>query len=90
MTLKIPSIEEYLGKIGDNASKRRWPIVSERKPQHLRIKKSQAGNEEILTAWFEKVKEVLAKNGLTIEDDEEISARLWNCDETAFCTSVSS
>ena len=70
--------------------KRRWPIVSERKPQHLSIKRAQAGNEEILMAWFEKVKEVLTKNGLTVEDDEAISARLWNCDETAFCTSVSS
>ena len=33
---------------------------------------------------------MLAKNGLTVEDDEAISARVWNCYETAFCTSVSS
>ena len=69
--------------------KRRWPMISERKPQHLSLKRAQAGNEEILRAWFDKVKEALSKNRLQI-DDEAISTRLWNCDETAFCTSVSS
>jgi len=68
--------------------KRRWPMISERKPQHLSIKRAQAGNEEILRAWFDKVKEALTKNGLKV--DETTSTRLWNCDETAFCTSVSS
>ena len=41
---------------------KRWPILSERKPQHLSTKRAQAGNRVILNAWFDKV--VLSNAGL--------------------------
>ena len=68
---------------------RRWPMLSERKPQHLSLKRAQAGDKEIIGAWFDEVNAMLTKAGLDPEDPT-IATRLWNCDETAFCTSVSS
>ena len=38
--------------------------------------------------WFDKVEEVLSSAGLD-PSDPATAACLWNCDETAFCTSVS-
>ena len=38
--------------------------------------------------WFDKVEEVLSSAGLD-PSDPATAAHLWNCDETAFCTSVS-
>jgi len=43
MVLRIPFMVEYLGKTGGNTFKRRWPMISEKKPQ-CRV---QAGNGEI-------------------------------------------
>ena len=42
----------------------------------------------MINAWFTKVEEVLADAGLNPED-EGIANRLWNCDETGFCTPAS-
>ena len=63
---------------------RRWPILSERKPQHLSLKRAQAGDREVISAWFNQVDEVITKAGLNPKDPA-IATRLWNCDETAFC-----
>ena len=64
----------------------RWPCLSERKPQHLSKKRAQAGNSEVINAWFNKLDEVFANAGLD-PYDPQVQCRLWNCDETAFCTS---
>ena len=68
---------------------RRWPMLSERKPQHLTLKRAEAGDRKIISAWFDQVNEVITKAKLNPKDPA-IATRLWNCDETAFCTSVSS
>ena len=65
-----------------------WPSLSERKPQHLSTKRAQAADGEIVYAWFDKVEAVLSSAGLN-PSDPAIKPRLWNCDETAFCTSAS-
>ena len=67
---------------------KRWPILSERKPQHLSTKRAQAGNRVILNVWFDKAEEVLSNAGLD-RNDPTIAVRLWNCDETAFSNCVS-
>lgn len=77
------------GKDWWQAFMRRWPMLSERKPQHLSLKRAEAGSKEIITAWFDKVNDVITKADLNFKDPA-IATRLWNCDETAFCTSVSS
>ena len=66
----------------------RWPSLTERKPQHLTKARSRAGCKEVIDAWFDRVKEVLTTAGLD-PTDPKIAVRLWNCDETGFCTSSS-
>ena len=63
-----------------------WPRLSERKPQHLSKKRAQAGNGDIINAWFDKLDEVFSSAGLN-PYNPSVASRLWNCDETAFCTS---
>ena len=65
---------------------KRWPRLSERKPQHLSKKRAQAGNGDIINAWFDKLDEVFSSAGLD-PHNPSVASRLWNCDETAFCTS---
>ena len=64
----------------------RWPCLSKRKPQHLSKKRAQAGNSEVINAWFDNLDKIFATSGLNPKNPD-ISCRLWNCDETAFCTS---
>ena len=65
-----------------------WPSLTERKPQHLSKSRAEAGDTGIIWAWFDKVEEVLSSTGLD-PSDPATAAHLWNCDETAFCRSVS-
>ena len=65
------------------------PILSERKSQHLSLKRAEAGDREVISAWLNKVDEVITKAGLNPKDPA-IATQLWNCDEIAVCTSVSS
>ena len=65
---------------------KRWPSLSERKSDHF---SAQEGKPEIITEWFRKVAEVLSAVGLDPKDPDT-AKRLWNCDETAFCTSSAS
>ena len=65
-----------------------WPSLAERKPQHLSKSRAEAGDTGIVRMWFDKVEEVLSSAGLD-PSDPATAAHLWNCDEIAFCTSVS-
>ena len=65
---------------------KRWPILRERKPQHLSKKRAKAGNPDIINAWFDKLDSIFSEAGLD-PHDAATACRLWNCDETAFCTS---
>ena len=70
---------------------KRWKL-SKRKPQHLSAKRAEGVLPEVVDAWLEKVKKVfqevgLIKRGRAVKD---LSNRMWNCDETAFCTSATS
>ena len=65
-----------------------WPSLTERKPQHLSKSRAEAGDTGIIRMWLDKVEEMLSSAGLD-PSDPATAARLWNCDETAFCTSVS-
>ena len=72
-----------------NRFKKRWPILSERKPQHLSKARARAGCREVIDAWFDQVQKTFLEAGLNVADPG-IACRLWNCDETGFCTSSSS
>ena len=47
---------------------RRWPMLSERKPQHLTLKRAEAGDRKIISAWFDQVNEVITKAKLNPKD----------------------
>ena len=68
---------------------RRWPALAERKPQHLSKRRAQAANSECIKAFFDSLEKSF-REGRLILDDPATSCRIWNCDETAFCTSASS
>ena len=69
---------------------RRWPNLVERKPQHLPSSRAKAVTEAAVDAWLAKVTAKFAELGLNELTPEELSERLWNCDETAFATDVAS
>ena len=68
---------------------KRWPTLTERKPQHLSTHRAQAANMETVHAFFDRLESSLEEDGLNTLDPE-VAHRMWNCDETAFCTSSTS
>ena len=66
----------------------RWPLLSERKAQHLSKKRAQGANEETIKPFFDRVETLLREAGLLYIDG--LDERLWNCDETALCNAVTS
>jgi len=80
-------MQEYQAVIGGpNFS----PGLAQRKPQHLSRKRGQANDPAALNEWCEQVRKLFASSKLDKFDSEAIVDRLWNCDETVFCTAVAS
>ena len=71
---------------------RRWPRLTERKPQHLSVKRARGVTPAIVDAWIADVTRLLEEMGLMRRGRPcmDYSSRLWNCDETGFCTSFTS
>lgn len=69
---------------------RRWPKLTERKPQHLPASRATALTEGAISAWISKVEAIVADAGLGELTSEELAQRMWNCDETAFATDIAS
>ena len=69
---------------------KRWPELTERKPQHLTIQRARCCTPDVIEGYFKKLQEVLADEGLMLLPYGELAGRLWNCDETGLCTSVTS
>ena len=66
----------------------RWPSLAERKPQHLARQRAQCSTSEVVDAFFIRLTNFFDKTGLA--DAPDLPNRIWNCDETGFCTAVSS
>ena len=66
---------------------KRWPSLTQRKPQHLSKSRAQAANNMVLMAFFDSLEKSYNESGLNMEDPT-VAHRIWNCDETAFCTSA--
>lgn len=66
----------------------RWPTLVQRKPQHLPKQRAQCATEEVVSSFFTRVKNLFEKTGLSSAPD--LANRIWNCDETGFCTAVAS
>jgi len=66
---------------------RRWPCLSERKPQHLSKKRAEASHPEIINGWFDRVEELARSVSLNFSDPAT-AQHLWNCDDTGLCTAA--
>lgn len=69
---------------------KRWPELTERKPQHLTIQRAKCCTPEIIEGFFTTLQEVLTDEGVLQLPYSDLASRLWNCDETGLCTSVTS
>lgn len=67
---------------------RRWPSLTSRKPQYLPRNRAEAANPTITKEWLQKVRSFLEE--CEIIELPDLDCRLWNCDETGFCTSMAS
>ncbi len=67
---------------------RRWPSITYRRPQYLPRNRAEASNPVVIKAWLEKVRSFLTDHEMI--DMPDLENRMWNCDETGFCTSMSS
>ena len=63
----------------------RHPQLSKRRPQHLSKKRAESNDPDMLDKWFEKLADLYETSNLT---DYDAAERIWNCDETGFCTAV--
>ena len=66
---------------------RRWPCLSERKPQHLSKKRAKASHPEIINGWFDLVEELARSVSLDFSDPAT-AQHLGSCDETGLCTAA--
>ena len=82
------SFKTQPGKAWSRGFMDRWPMLTERKAQHLSKKSAQGANEETIKSFFERVEALLREAGLLYIDG--LDERLWNCDETALCNAVTS
>ena len=60
----------------------------ERKPQHLSRQRAQCASQEVVDIFFRRLKNLFETSGF--KDAPDLSNRIWNCDETGFCTAVAS
>ena len=66
---------------------KRWASqLSIRKPQHLPTHRAAGSSPEVMDEWFQRVESLFQSSGLIDLPFEELKCRIWNCDETGFCT----
>lgn len=71
------------GRIGGNTFfPKRWPTLTERKPQHLSTCRAQAANADTVNGFLDWLESSLTEVGLNAVDPE-LPNCLWKCDETA-------
>ena len=68
----------------------RWPSLVQRKPQHLPKQRAQCATEEVVSSFFGRLRSLFQKTGLSCKLTSNLAQRIWNCDETGFCTAVAS
>ena len=66
---------------------KRWEkAAGVRKPQHLPTSQASTASHEAIGNWFDRLEYFLSKVGLQHMPLDELQLRLWNCDETGFCS----
>ena len=69
---------------------KRWPELSERKPEHLTVQRAKAASPSVINNFFSSLTDFQASKGLSSLSYGELGQRMWNCDETGISTSVAS
>ena len=69
---------------------KRWPQLSERKPEHLSRKRAEGVTRPVVDAWINTVGKAFEKYGLNEYCGDELAKRLWNADETGLCLDATS
>ena len=87
--ITTPFPDDIPGKDWWHRFKKRWPCLTERKPQHLSKRRAEAANESTITTFFDNMEKAFTENGLDPSNPTN-AQRIWNCDETAFCMSSTS
>jgi len=77
------------GKDWWNGFLKRWQkSLSVRQPQHLSTHHAASATPEVMDAWFDRVGKLYSKAKLIGPMKEDLQPKIWNCDKTGFCTSV--
>lgn len=69
---------------------KRWPQLSERKPEHLSRKRAEGVTRPVVDAWIDTVEKAFKKYCLDQYDGDELAKRLWNADKTGLCLDATS
>ena len=69
---------------------KRWPQLSERKPEHLSKKRAEGVTRAVVDEWIDTVEKAFMKHNLFQYGSDELAKRLWNADETGLCLDATS
>ena len=86
ITKRLHPFKDWPGYDWWKGSMKRWPMLTDRKPQHLSRKRAEGANEEIVRRFFERVEALLRETGLLYATD--LAERLWNYNESGLCNAV--
>ena len=66
---------------------KRWPKLSERKPQHLSSARAACANPDTIQSWFTRVESFFSSVGLISNGKfvDDFNQCIWNSDESGFC-----
>ena len=69
---------------------KRWPQLSESKPEHLSKKRAEGVTRAVVDEWIDTVEKAFMKHNLFQYGSDELAKRLWNADETGLCLDATS
>ena len=93
MVVQTPFLKASQVEIGGKGFLKRWSKqLTERKPQHLSVKRALAASRQTITGSLDAVTNFFKKIGLVKRRRtcSTFAQRIWNCDEIGFCLAVAS
>ena len=86
-----PFVDGVPGKDWWQSFLQRWQKqISERKPQHLPTNRAASATPAVFDEWFKRVGDLFCDIGFSDLNQDDVQHRVWNCDESGFCTAVAS
>ena len=69
---------------------KRWPQLSERKPEHLSKKRAEGVTQAVVDEWIDTVQKAFEEYNVIQFSGDDLTKRLWNADETGLCLDATS